>query len=68
VSRNTLTKAQERELVALYQRKGGRVRPLTLRKFRLLGLLDGQGRLNDEGVIRARALEHEQQLEEGELA
>lgn len=68
MSRHTLTKAQERELVALYQKKGGRIRPLTLRKFRLLGLLDGQGRLNDDGVIRARALEHEQEPEEGELA
>lgn len=63
----SLTKAQERELVAYYNRDFQNVRPLSIRKFRLMGLLYGDG-LSEEGEILARALEHEQQLEEGELA
>lgn len=68
MSRTTLTKAQERDLVALLRGAGATVRPLTLRKLRLAGLADDRGRLTDDGVILARALEHEQQMEEGELA
>lgn len=63
----SLTKAQERELVAYYHRDFQNVRPLSIRKFRLMGFLEADG-LSEDGEMLARALEHEQQLEEGELA
>lgn len=61
-----LTPAQERELVAWY-RDGTRPRPMTFLKYRRMGLLDGRGGLNGEGVALAIAIAlwHATQLKEG---
>src|SRR5690606_23197337 len=61
VSPLTLTPAQERELVAWY-RDGTRPRPMTLLKYRRMGLLKANDELNDEGVSLALALGHAQDL------
>lgn len=57
-----LTPAQERELVAWYWH-GTTPRPMTLTKYRRMGLLKATDELNDEGIDLALALGHAQDLE-----